>query len=138
MKKFESQAAVAAMFERLIGRADDLYRNTVFYCVDGKPGLWRQVPRTSGGEKTSRPGQLTAMLGNSQIELMRDHEAENELKEAGFGIPPVAVEPPEPPNLPDSEQQVVPDTQKNFPPTEPAAPDQKAVVPPEAPKKGKK
>jgi hypothetical protein len=65
--------------------------NRRLYALPGVEGVFRRVPRSSGGLGTTREGACLATFDGAIVELVRDGAAEAELRESGF-TPPGACE----------------------------------------------
>jgi hypothetical protein len=94
MKKSGTTIRPAHLFEKLMAASvdgnkgsNDRYYTKELFALEGVAGVWRRVPRQSQGISKKRPNAELAIHEGVVIELVRDTEIEDELREAGFCCP---------------------------------------------------
>lgn len=80
MRRPQDERLTAMQFERVMLTGGG--RQTALYAIEGVPGVYRRVPKSPA---SSRPkGNLVAYFGNTEVELVRASDIEEELAQAGF------------------------------------------------------
>lgn len=77
--------AVAVMETVQAIKVDGFYTQGVF-CVKGRPGLWRRVPRAGASLRKKRSDSVLGHFNGQIVELVRDMITEEELAQAGLFV----------------------------------------------------